>query len=160
MVQVEGLDRLLREHPFFKEFQPDALALMAGCARNEAFDAGTAILRAGDPADRFYILRHGDVAVEIGVPGRGKVPLETVHEGDILGWSWLVPPYKWSFDARAVSLVRAVSLDAVCLRRKMEENHELGYRLLQRFVPVMAERLTAARLQMQDLYAPSRAPVL
>ncbi|MGQ9368554.1 cyclic nucleotide-binding domain-containing protein [Azospirillum sp. ST 5-10] len=160
MVQVEGLDRLLREHAFFRDFAPDALALLAGCARNEVFGAGTVIMRAGAPADRFYILRHGDVSVEIGVPGRGKAPLETLHEGDILGWSWLVAPYRWSFDARALTLVRAVSLDAVCLRGKMEENHELGYRLLQRFVPVMAERLTAARLQLQDLYAAPKAPAL
>lgn len=160
MSTIHGLDRLLREHPFFHDVAPDALALMAGCARNERFDAGAAILRTGTPAERFYILRHGDVAVEIAIPGRGRVPLETLHEGDVLGWSWLVPPHRWSFDARAVSLVRAVSLDAACLRAKMEEDHELGYRLLQRFVPVMAERLTAARLQMQDLYAAPKAPVL
>jgi CRP-like cAMP-binding protein len=160
MGQVEGLDSLLKEHPFFRDFPPDTLALLAGCARNERFEAGHTIFRQGDAADRFYILRHGDVAVEVGVPGRGRVPLQTLHDGEILGWSWLVAPYKWGFDARAVTLVRAVSLDAVCLRRKMEENHELGYRLLQRFVPVMAERLTAARLQMQDLYAPSKPSVL
>ncbi|WP_029008297.1 cyclic nucleotide-binding domain-containing protein [Azospirillum halopraeferens] len=160
MVQVDGLDRLLREHPFFREFDAEALALMAGCARNERFEAGQVILRAGDAADRFYILRHGDVAVEVAIPGRGRRPLETLHAGDILGWSWLVPPYRLTFDARALTLVRAISLDAACLRAKMEENHEMGYRLLQRFVPVMAERLTAARLQLQDLYGPSAAPVL
>lgn len=160
MGQVEGLDSLLKEHPFFRDFQPDALALMAGCARNERFEAGSTIFREGSPADHFYIVRRGDVAVEVGMPGRGRVTLQTLHDGEILGWSWLVPPYKWSFDARALSLVRAVSLDAACLRRKMEENHELGYRLLQRFVPVMAERLTAARLQMQDLYAAPKGSVL
>jgi CRP/FNR family cyclic AMP-dependent transcriptional regulator len=160
MGQVEGLDSLLKEHPFFREFEPDALALLAGCARNERFEAGAVIFRQGEAADRFFILRHGDVAVEVGIPGKGRIPLQTLHEGEILGWSWLVPPYRWGFDARALSLVRAVSLDAACLRRKMEENHELGYRLLQRFVPVMAERLTAARLQMQDLYAPPKVPVL
>lgn len=160
MGQVEGLDTLLKEHPFFRDFQPAALALLAGCARNERFEAGQWIMRQGDPAERFYIVRHGDVAVEVGVPAKGRIVLQTLHDGEILGWSWLVPPYRCSFDARALTLVRTVSLDATCLRRKMEENHELGYRLLQRFVPVMAERLTAARLQMQDLYAAPKASVL
>lgn len=156
MPQIEGLDRLLAEHPFFQGFDAPALALMAGCARNERFDAGQSIFKQGDDADRFYIVRHGQVSVEICAPPKGRLPLQTLGEGEVLGWSWLVPPFTWSFDARALTLVRAISLDAPCLRRKCENNHELGYRLLQRFIPVMADRLTAARLQLQDLYAPAR----
>ncbi|HYH18541.1 MAG TPA: cyclic nucleotide-binding domain-containing protein [Azospirillum sp.] len=159
-MQVDSLDRLLKEHVFFQDFDAETLALMAGCARNEKFDAGQVIFRQGEAADRFYILRHGDVSLEIAAPPKGRITLQTLHDGDVAGWSWLIPPYRWSFDARARSLVRAVSLDAVCLRRKMDENHELGYRLLKRFIPVMAERLTAARLQMQDLYAPHKTPAL
>lgn len=156
MPHIEGLDRLLAEHPFFQGFDADALALMAGCAKNERFDAGETIFKQGEAADKFYIVRHGEVSVEICAPAKGRIQLQTLGEGDVLGWSWLAPPYTWSFDARANSLVRAVSLDAACLRRKCEDNHELGYRLLTRFIPVMAERLTAARLQLQDLYAPPK----
>lgn len=160
MPHIEGLDRLLAEHPFFQGFDAAALALMAGCARNEKFDAGQTIFKQGDPADRFFIVRHGQVSIEICAPPKGRLPLQTLGEGEVLGWSWLVAPYAWSFDARALTLVRAVSLDAVCLRKKCEENHELGYHLLQRFIPVMADRLTAARLQLQDLYAPAKAKAL
>lgn len=157
MVQVEGLERLLREHPFFQEFGADDLALLAGCAANERFEAGQSIIREGDSADRFYIVRHGTVAVEMGVPAKGRLTIQTLGDGEILGWSWLVPPYKWAFDARAVTLSRLISLDAKCLRTKLEANYELGYRLLQRFIPVMAGRLTASRLQMLDLYGPPGA---
>lgn len=160
MPQIEGLDRLLAEHPFFQDFDADALALMAGCARNERFEAGQTIFSQGEQADRFYIIRHGQVSLEIAVPAKGRLVLQTLGEGDVLGWSWLVPPYTWTFGARADGLVRAISLDATCLRNKCEQNHELGYRLLQRFVPVMAERLTAARLQLQDIYAPSKPKAL
>lgn len=155
MPLIEGLDRLLAEHPFFRGFDADALTLMAGCARNERFEADQSLFKQGEAADKFYIIRHGSVSIEMSVPAKGRLVLQTLGEGEVLGWSWLAPPYQWSFDARATTLVRAVSLDAVCLRRKCEENHELGYRLLTRFIPVMADRLTAARLQLQDLYAPA-----
>jgi len=148
------MDDLLKDHPFFADLSEKHLEDLSGCARNEKFDAGDSIFHEGGLADRFYILRHGQVAVEVKVPYKGSVVLETLHPDDTLGWSWLVPPYHWAFDARAVTLVRAVSLDGVCLRDKMEADHDLGYQLMRRFVPVMGERLRAARLQMLDLYAP------
>jgi CRP-like cAMP-binding protein len=155
MASPHELDDLLSAHPFFAGLGPRLLSELAGCARNERFEAGETLFREGGFADRFYILRHGQVAVEVRVPGQGAVVLETLHTDDVLGWSWLVAPYHWTFDARAVGLVRATSLDAVCLRAKMETDHELGYHLLSRFVPVMGERLRAARLQMLDLTAPA-----
>ena len=155
MVQVEGLDRLLKEHPFFKDFDAEGLAILAGCASNERFSAGQYIFREGGGADRFYIIRHGSVAVEIQIPGRDRLIIQTLHEDDILGWSWMLSPHRWSYDARALTLVRAVSLDATCLRGKCDVNHELGYHLMQRIILVMAERLAAMQLQLADLYAPS-----
>jgi CRP-like cAMP-binding protein len=154
MVQVEGLDKLLKEHPFFEGFDAEALDVLAGCAANERFEAGTYIFKDTEPADKFYILRHGDVAIEMQLPGRERLVLQTVHNDEILGWSWMVPPYEWAFDARAISLVRAITFDAACLRGKCDSNHELGYRLMQKIMPVMANRLAAARLQMVDMYAP------
>jgi len=148
------MDDLLNEHLFFAGLSGKHLEELSGCARNERFDAGDSIFHEGGLADRFYIIRHGQVAVEVKVPHKGSVVLETLHPDDTLGWSWLVPPYHWAFDARAVTLVRAVSLDGACLREKMETDHDLGYQLMRRFVPVMGERLRAARLQMLDLYAP------
>jgi CRP-like cAMP-binding protein len=152
---VEGLDTLMQEHPFFEGLSAEALELLAGCASNERFPAGRTIVREGDSADKFFLIRHGTVAQEIRVPGRDPLIIETLEEGDILGWSWIVPPYRWTFDARALELVRTISLDATCLRAKCEQDHSLGYDLYQRIVPVMSRRLKAVRLRLVDMYAPA-----
>ncbi len=156
MGEIEGLDRLLKEHPFFQDMNPTVCTIIAGCAANERFNAGDYIFREGEPADKFYLLRHGNVALEIHTPGREPIIVETLQAGDILGWSWLVPPFKWRADARAIQLVRAISLDAKCLRGKYEGDHDLGYELFKRFVPVMARRMEASRLQIIDVYGKSR----
>ena len=154
-MKVEGLDRLMQEHPFFEGLGREALELLAGCAANARFPAGEVFVREGGPADKFYLIRHGTVAQEIRVPGRDPLIVETLGEGDILGWSWIVPPYRWTFDARALDLVRTISMDAKCLRAKCEDDHSLGYDLYQRIVPVMSRRLKAVRLRLVDMYAPS-----
>jgi hypothetical protein len=92
------------------------------------------------------------VALELAAPGRGALTFLTLNEGDIVGVSWLVPPYRWTDDARALGLVRAISIDAACLRRKCEADHDLGYEMMKRFVPVLVERLEATRLQILDVY--------
>jgi len=92
------------------------------------------------------------VALEIHVPGRDPVTFQTVGEGEIVGVSWLVPPYRWSYDARAIAPVRAIRLDANCLRAKCEADHDLGYEMMKRFAPVLIERLHATRLQLLDVY--------
>lgn len=149
---MKDLADMLAEHPFSRGLEPEQLALLVGCATNVRFKAGQAMFKAGDAADRFYLIRTGDVAIEIHEPGRGRLTVETVGEGDVVGWSWLVPPHRWLFDGRAVSACRAVSLDGACLRRKCEENHDLGYELLRRVAAVVGERLGGARLQLLDLY--------
>jgi CRP-like cAMP-binding protein len=152
MVQIEGLDRVLREHPFFAGMNDAYRELVAGCAANEVFHAGDYVYREGDPADKFYLIRHGRVALEVHVPGKTPIIVETLKSDDLMGWSWLVPPYRASFDARAQELTRLVSLDAACLRGKMEKDAALGYELHKRFAPVVAARLAAARRQLIDLY--------
>jgi CRP-like cAMP-binding protein len=157
MPYIEGLDRVLEEHPFFKDMERGVRETIAGCAANERFKAGEYVFREGGTADRFYLIRHGSVALEVHVPGRDPVVVETLQAGDILGWSWLVPPHRWIMDARAAQLVRAVSLDAKCLRGKLDDDHALAYEMFKRFVPVMAQRLEAGRLQMVDMYGKSES---
>lgn len=152
MADIVGLDRLIDEHPFFRGMDAAACRVIAGCAANERFDADQYVFREGEAADKFYLIRHGRVALEVRVPGRKPLIVDTLEAGDILGWSWLVPPYRWILDARAVELTRAVSLDAKCLRGKLDSDHTLGYELFKRFIPVMAERLMAHRLQLVDMY--------
>jgi CRP/FNR family cyclic AMP-dependent transcriptional regulator len=151
-MQVEDLGRTLDEHPFLAGIDGKLRGLLVGCAANERFGAGKYLLREGQKAGKFYLIRQGAVAVEVYAPGRAALVVETLHGGDVLGWSWLVPPHRWTFDARAVEDTRVVSLDAACLRRKMDDDPALGYEVMRRFLPVMAHRLQASRLQMLDLY--------
>jgi CRP/FNR family cyclic AMP-dependent transcriptional regulator len=158
MVQPESLGRIIDEHPFFQDIDAKLRALLIGCAANERFEAGQYVFREGQPADKFYLLRAGMVNVEVDIPGRPPIVIETVLDGEVLGWSWMVEPHRYAFAAKANTLVRALSFDAKCLLRKMEADPALGYEVLRRFVPVMAHRLASARLQMLDLYAPSVIP--
>ncbi|MBY0430192.1 MAG: cyclic nucleotide-binding domain-containing protein [Rhodospirillales bacterium] len=157
MVKVESLSRLIDEHPFLRGIDDKTRKLLGGCAANETFEAGAFLLREGQPADRFFLIRAGAVAVEIHAPARAPIVIETLGDGDALGWSWLIEPHKWAFDARATHLTRVLSFDAQCLRRKMDEDPALGYEVLKRFMPVMAHRLAAARMQMLDIYGPASA---
>jgi CRP/FNR family transcriptional regulator, cyclic AMP receptor protein len=149
---MQQIDSILADHPFFQGMPPEHMQLIAGCATMTRFNAGERIFSAGEVAEHFYMVRHGTVALEIIVPGRGYVPIQTVGEGEILGWSWLFSPYRWHFDARALGLMRAFAFNGKCLREKCEQDHDLGYELMKRFAQVMAQRLQATRLQLLDVY--------
>lgn len=149
---MRTLDELIVESPVFAGLDRDELALVAGCGTNVVFAAGERLFREGDAADTFFLVRHGLVALDAYVPNNGQIAVDTVGPGEIVGWSWLVAPYRWHFTGRAVELVRAVQFDGACLRRKCEEDPLLGYDLLTRFAQVLVDRLQATRLQLMDVY--------
>ena len=149
---MHTLEPILAEHPFLKGLKQEHLELLVGCASNVRFEAGAFVFRQGQEANHFYILRDGKVAVELFAPQKGAVAIDTYGEGDVLGWSWLIPPYHWRFDARAIEPTRAISLDARCMRAKCEADHELGYELMQRFARIIEQRLDATRWQLLDVY--------
>jgi CRP/FNR family cyclic AMP-dependent transcriptional regulator len=153
---VQTLDEVVAEAPIFAGLEQPELVTIAGCTQTAGFEEGEYVFREGQPADVFYLLRRGAVALETFVPTRGPVRLTTIHEGDVLGWSWLFPPYRWHFDARALEPVRAVAFDGACLRDKCGEDHDLGFELMQRFAEVMVSRLQATRLQLLDVYGHGR----
>ena len=153
---MEGLERILGEHRLFAGLGQPFLELAAGCAKNVVFKADEYLFHADDAADWIYLIRHGRVALEVATPSRGAVQFETVGEGEVVGLTWLLPPYRWGYDARATELVRAIALDAKCLRDKCEADHDLGYEILKRFLPILVQRLQATRLQMLDVYGSSR----
>jgi CRP/FNR family transcriptional regulator, cyclic AMP receptor protein len=150
---VETLERIIAEHPFFEGLESYYIALLTGCASNVRFSAGKYIFKEGEEANQFYLIRAGKVALEVLPPHSKPLTVETLEQGDFLGWSWLVPPYVWSFDARATQETRAIALDGKCLRTACEENHDLGYVVLKRFTQLMVRRLHATRLQLLDIYA-------
>jgi len=149
---MQTLEPILAEHPFLKGLEPRYLKLISGCASNMRFKAGQYLFHEGEEANNFYVIRQGNVALEIHGPKGPSIILQTVGEGEVLGWSWLVPPYRWHSHARAVELTRAIALDGKCLRAKSEEDHNLGYELLRRFCHIIVERLDATRLQLLDVY--------
>jgi CRP-like cAMP-binding protein len=152
---MQTLEPILTEQPLFRGLSTEDLRLLVGCASNVRFDADQMISREGEPANQFFLIREGKVALETFIPERGSVIIQTVGAGELLGWSWLIPPYRWRFDARAVERTRAIALDGQCLRAKCEENPRLGYELLKRVAGVFAERLLSTRLQLLDVYGKS-----
>lgn len=154
---MDTIDDLLARHPFFAGLKPEYLALIAGCGQNVHFKPGAYLLREDETADRFFAIRGGRVAVETYVPSRGPVTLQTVGEGEILGWSWLFPPYTYQFDARALEDVRATAFDGACLRTKCDADPALGYELMKRLTRLVSARLEAARRQLLDVYGPGPA---
>jgi CRP-like cAMP-binding protein len=152
-METQTLERTIAEHPFFADLESYYTTLLVSCASNARFDSGKYILREGEEANEFYLIRQGRVAIEIAPPQRKPIVVDTLGEGEILGWSWLLPPYQWKFQARAAEAVRAIALDAKCLRTKCEQNHDLGYELLKRFAQIMNRRLDATRIQLLDVYA-------
>jgi CRP-like cAMP-binding protein len=149
---METLEPLLAGHPFIKGLPQQHVQLIVGCAKNVRFDEGEFIFREGEEANEFFIIRQGLVALELNSPERGAIQVNTLGNGEVLGWSWLFPPYQWHFDARAVELTRAISLDGRCLRAKCEDDHNLGFELLKRFSHIMEHRLQDTVLQLLDIY--------
>jgi CRP/FNR family transcriptional regulator, cyclic AMP receptor protein len=154
---IENLATLVAEHPLIAGLPGDTVELVAGCARNVAFDAGGLILAEGESADTLYLLRRGRIALEVHAPGQGPLVIETLGPGQVVGWSWLFPPFTWHFDARAIEPVGAIAIDASCLRAKAESDPTFGYELMKRFAAIMLQRLQATRLRLLDLYGRSNS---
>ena len=150
------IERMLSQHEFFAGMDAEYRALIAGCARNAVFGDGSFLFREGEPAQTFYLVREGAVALEITAPG-GVLTVQTVGAGEVAGFSWLFGPHRWQFDGRAVGRVHAVELDGVCLRAKCDADPRLGYDLMQRFAGLATRRLQATRLQLMDVYGHAHA---
>jgi CRP-like cAMP-binding protein len=153
---MEGVESILAHHPFFAGMPPDHLRAIAGCASTRTFKPGQFMLREGEYAATFYLLRQGSVALENHVPGRGPIAIQTLGAGDVLGWSWLFPPYRWHFDARVLAEVAALEFNGACLRQQCDDDPALGYDVMKRVAQTIIERLQATRLQFMDYadYAP------
>ena len=149
---MENLERLLREHHFLEGLRPEQVQFLVSCVKNQRFHAGDYLFREGDEADEFCLLRQGAVCLEVHVPGKGPVVMETLGAGDIVGLSWLRDPGVSHLDARAREEVVALVFDGACLRNKMDSDHDLGYALARRLLEQTYRRLERVRLQRLDVY--------
>lgn len=152
----KNLKTIIQEHPFLADLPRKYIDDISGHARLQVCHADEYLFHAGHTAECCYLIREGLLAIELYHPSRGPMTVQTVESGQVIGWSWLVEPYKWIFDARAVRLTQGICIDAVWLREHSEVDHEFGYLMLKRFMGVMGNRLEAARVQLMDLYGPTK----
>lgn len=136
----------LAQHPFFGGLSQAQLDLVASYASAATYGAQQRVFKYDTDANQFYILREGKVGVEIPAIAVEPLRIQTVGSGGVLGWSWLIPPYRWAFDARAITTSEIVILDGARLRAECDKDPKLGYELVKRFAALMAERLNASRL--------------
>ncbi len=147
-MEKKSLQSILARHEFLKDLPKPYLELLTGCAKNTRTEAGKFLFQAGENADRFYLIRQGKVAVELPAKPHRPLTIQTLGPDELLGWSWLIPPYRWHLAARAVEPVVALAFDGKCIRGKFDKDQKLGYEFYRRFSLIMAQRLEETFLQM------------
>jgi CRP/FNR family transcriptional regulator, cyclic AMP receptor protein len=154
--QSEPLATRVALHPFLAGMNRTHLTLLTDCAVARHFNTGQTILREGEFANGFYLIETGKVTLESEVGFRESIAIQTVGAGNLLGWSWMFPPYIWQFTARAVEPTTALFFYAAILREYREKDHSLGYEVLKRISAVMVRRLEAALDQLVSVGSISR----
>ena len=149
---METMVPILAAHPFFKGLDPRYLKLIVECASREKFTPGQFLCRDNEEARKFYVIHHGRVAVEIYRARRGAVTIQTLGEGEVLGWLWFDRPYHWHLDAEALDLTRVISLDVASLMERCSRNHDLGYELMRRYAHHLAVQYRVIKSQLADFY--------
>jgi CRP-like cAMP-binding protein len=151
---VVTMQDLLAQHPFLAGMPPAWLEPMSHQAKRSARHAGARLFHEGRPAHHFWLIISGRVALDMHLPGRGDVVVETLGPGTVVGWSWLFPPHTWHFGAVAVEETQAIEFDADGVLRLCDRDPALGYDLSRRFMGVLLDRLQATRVRLLDLYGP------
>jgi CRP-like cAMP-binding protein len=149
---MQAIESMLAEHPFLQGLEPRHFQLLAECAVPAQYKSGEFLCRGDHEATQFFLVYHGRVAVEIFSARRGPITIQTLGDGDVLGWLWYEKPYHWHFDARAMEPTRVVILDVRCLFDKFEQNHELGYQIMKRYAHHIAVQFRVSKLQLMDMY--------
>jgi CRP/FNR family transcriptional regulator, cyclic AMP receptor protein len=150
MTTIPPIAAVLADHPFLSTIPVTSLRRLATHVQPHPYPAGQQILREGELANRFFLIRQGLVRLDIEVPGRGPVEVETLGADAALGWSWLFAPYRWQLTATAVVRTSTLVFDGDALQAVMASDPPLGYELMRRFTGVMFDRLKATRLRLTD----------
>ncbi len=145
---VKAVASVIAEHPFVRGLQPQHLRLLVDSAMRMHYKAGELIFREGDPANRFYLIEQGRVSLESPRKEQAPIAVQIIGPGDVLGWSWLFPPYYWHFNARALEPTTAIFFYGTRLREQCEQDHSFGFAMLQRITKIVIQRLQAARKQL------------
>jgi CRP/FNR family cyclic AMP-dependent transcriptional regulator len=145
---AQALESVIAEHPFLRGLKPAHVRLLADCAMRLRYEPGELIFREGDPANRFYLIERGRVSLESHHKDEPPVAVQVIGPGEVLGWSWLFPPYYWHFDARALEPTVAVFFYGTPLRERCEQDHDFGYEMIKRMTQVIIHRLQSTRKEL------------
>jgi CRP/FNR family cyclic AMP-dependent transcriptional regulator len=148
------LERYLSGQGFFAALAPEPIAFLAECARPRRLERNQSLFHHGDHARHFYLIRAGRIAREVPAIQGPTLLLEDLGPGEVIGWSWLIPPYRWSFEARATEPADLLEFDGSCVLARCEADPAFGYEILKRFAELMSHRLMHARQRMMDAWAP------
>jgi CRP-like cAMP-binding protein len=150
---MKNLELILAKHPFFQNIPEENIRSIAGLAKIVQFMEGDVLFKEGGDADKFYLIIKGKVALETFAPGKGAVTLQTVEDGEMLGWSWLVAPYKYRFGARVITKTEMIVINGEELRLLCEKDPVLGYKMMKSMLQAITFRLEQTRLLVMDVYA-------
>jgi CRP/FNR family transcriptional regulator, cyclic AMP receptor protein len=148
---MNGLIDRLAQHPFFKDFDHVFLEQIAPCGFAKKYEKDTYIFKEGEEANQFIVIYEGHITLELHMPGKDPVLIQTVGKGNVVGWSWLFPPYRWHFHCRVIEPATTITFDGKCLLAKCDAHRELGYELMKRFSQMLYHRLQATRGQLLSL---------
>ncbi len=143
----EKFEKEVAAHPFLLGMNEQHVRLLADCAMHSHFHTDEIIFREGEAANRFYLIVRGKIRLESSTLGE-PVPIDEIHDGDLLRWSWLFPPNAWHFTARTLEETDAIFFYGTILREYCEKDHSLGFELFKRMSAVMLRRLQAARQKL------------
>jgi CRP/FNR family transcriptional regulator, cyclic AMP receptor protein len=149
---AKDLPLQVSEHPFFEGMEPQLIREASHLATEHRFETGETIIRDGDAAEWFYLVFQGKVALEVATPEKPHLIIQTVGPGEVLGWSWLVPPYVWHFEARALKPTRVLAIRGAEFRKVLAAHPERGYQFLLRLLPIIAQRLENTQIQLLDIH--------
>lgn len=159
-MKSDTLKQQIKSHPFFQSMVPEHVDILADCATEASYPAGAFLFHEGEPANTFYMVLTGRIALEAHELANGTALVQTLGPGEVLGWSWLLEPFVWHFQARALEPTRVIKLNGGHLLAKAEKNRDFGYDLMKRISHMLVQRLQATRHQLFEekfRYTPAHA---
>ena len=151
---MQSIENYLSAHSFFSGLEDGFMKFLSNSAQELQIKEGNVLFQQGKPADKFYLLRRGHVSVQVPALVGPTLELQVLGEDQILGWSWLIPPYRWNFQARALEDSELLEFDGRAILARCEEDPKFGYELFKRFAALMSERLDSARQKIMDQWDP------
>jgi len=155
---MDPTPHVLSELPFFRDFNRESLRLLSASAMHVRLEPGVEIFREGEPADRFYVLRSGRIAIETRGPDGQPMVVQVLGAGELVGWSWLLPPHRWQFSARTLEPVDAICFAGSRLRQACDAEQTLGYQMVRGMAESLVQRLAAARTKLAEQIANGKTP--